>query len=306
MAMAAAREICFGPFIVRHEFVRHFEGMKSTGLGLEFTTSERLVSPLYEQADRSMVTSYSSGIGKFFIHQDYLPCDLPSVGYFRRRMTDGLLIPLDEVLLAVHRQFSSSRSPSLAIRELRELLDPSNPERAPVENLLNESIARAGFRTTVRSHYGRTISIHVEWVPPCDAGRLSRCSVSMGFIEFKPQPDRTLGKGKWIKPRVDLLGLVFRSELAKISTGSPFEYLSPEGAKQLVEEFAWKPISLLKRKELQEAKIDFIRKHPVMHQDLSGLAKAMIEVGLFSEGTDRSRVKRYAMKALKELGLGLS
>jgi hypothetical protein len=304
--MAALNEICFGPFIIAQKEAVQFDGFDFTGLALEFTSADRFVSPIYELADRGMLTSFSSSLAKFFIHQNHLPCDVPTIGYFRRRVSTGLLIPLDEILLAVHRNFSSSRSPKLLIGELRALLPLKAFEQSLAQNLLNEVLSQAGFRTTIHSNHGRTLSLHLEWVPVPDIGVPSRCSVSMGFIEFKPQPDRTLGKGKWMKPRVDLLGNVFRSELGKICSGAPSEYLSSEGAKVLIERFAWKPISLLKRKQLEEAKIAFIRSHPNMHGDLSGLAKAMIEMGLYSEGTDRSRVRKFATKALRELGVGLS
>jgi hypothetical protein len=281
---------------------RVLKGFESTGLALEISSERRAISRLYRLETRSMMGGFSRGVGDFYIDAKEIPCDVLTHGFFSQRVDGAELIPLDEVLLAIYRKYSAPRNAIELLEELRSKLPTVAATTKRWPNHLAPALAERGFRSEMVFPYGRTMTVEILWNPVQDIDRISPCSVRLGNVEFKPQPDRTLGKGRWTKPRSDIFGMILRGELTKIVKGSPINYFSEEGIAALVEKFRWKPISLLTRKELEAAKVQFIREHPELHTDLQGLAKAMIEGGLYSEGTQPSNVRKTAAKILAEMG----
>lgn len=296
--------IFFGPFIAKAQtrggYLPTFE---NTGIAMEFAAAEvARVATIYRRMwpDSDDVALF--GFSDFFIHQADLPCDVRAYGYSMKEVPDGVLIPLEDVLASLYQKYRNARPLRQVLEELREKLGPAHPSAPPPPNLLKPELAALGFRVERVFPYGRKLSVSLEWAPVADINQPSFCSVGMGFIEFVPERDRTLGKGKWIKPRADILGLNLRTELIHMFRGAPITIFSPQGVANLIDEFPWKPISLLTRKELDEAKTNFIRQHPELHNNLNELAKQLIAQGFYSEGSDRYVAKKYILKVLGNPG----
>jgi hypothetical protein len=305
MAVRKSTEICFGPFVVVMKDSKVLKGFRPTGLALEFTSKSRRISPLYRLDGRNLTEGFSRGVGDFYVHEEEIPCDVYTSGFFSREIDGKAMIPLDEVLLTIYRRFSAPRNIIEVLSELRAQLPPIEQSKKKGQNYLVQAAAERGFRTTMVFSYGRTMTIQMDWAPVVDIELSSPCSVSLGIIEFKPQRDRTLGKGRWIKPPIDIPGMLLREELAKVVAGPPINYFSTEGVAALIAEYPWAPISLLTKKELEEAKVQFIRERPELHNDLKALSKDMIEAGLYSEGTQQSSVKKTAAKLLEKIAKGV-
>ncbi len=295
------REIYFGPFFIKVKDVRPLKGFTATGIALEVTSESHVVSPLYLKIEDES-EGFSRGAGDFYIHQNDLPCEAFTHGFFLHQVDGFTLVPLDDVLLAVYRSFSAPRPLMEILTDLRGMLPRKAVKPLKFANHLRPEAAQLGFRTEFVFPYGRTLRVDIDWVPPGDISSPSPCSVSVGPVEFTPLPDRTLGLGKWITGRYDRLGLVLREELANRFKGPPIKIFSDAGIKALVAKFPWRPITLLSKKELAQAKAQFVRDHPELHTNLSGMAKEMIKAGLYSEGTQPSSVKKTAAKILASLG----
>lgn len=301
--MAKDNSICFGPFIAERKSGGDFPRFRNTGVAMEFASTIGTTSTIYKRLWPDSPDVALFGLGDFFIHQSELPCEVRCFDYSTQAVAGGKLIPLEDALLSLYRKYAMARPLRFVLEELREKLGPAVPSKVPPPNLLLAQVAAAGFRTDHVFPYGRTLTVSIKWAPIADIGQPSFCAVSLGYIEFKPERDRTLGKGAWMKPRVDILGMILRSDLASMVKGPPIKLFSPEGSAELIATFPWKPISLLTRKELDEAKVKFIHEHPELHNNLSGLAKALIQAGYYSEGSGRSLARKFALKVLQSVEL---
>lgn len=297
--MTDSNQICFGPFLIPHAGDHQWGKCTATGSALEFVTTARKVAPIYKRSGPELGDEFLSSFSEFCIRSSDLPCDVLSHGRISEGKDGELMIELEDVLLAIHRSYPGSRPVREVVEEFRARI-PGLAGDLP-ESRLRQDLVQAGFRSAYVFSYGRTLTVNMGWTPRTDIGKRSPCTVGMGYVEFRPRPDRTLGQGRWIQPRFDILGMVFRSELRKIAKGPPISFFSQQGIEALVAQYPWKPIALLNRKQLQEAKVSFIRQRPELHSDLSALAKAMIQEGLYSEGTDRCVAKKFARKVLDDL-----
>lgn len=189
------------------------------------------------------------------------------------------------------------------IREKIELKPGYHKRKADFNGLLTEEFQKAGFELIDLSQYGRSFTVSIGWVFPQDRiNTSSRLCLYAGAFECTPTPERTLGKGKWMMPMETILGYLFSQQLKKMCRGkNPVEIMTEEGKEMALATFKWKKVSLLTPKELKKARIDFVRQHPDLHSNYLELAKAMKNVGLYSDTVENYAISKQ-MPGLIEAG----
>jgi hypothetical protein len=170
--------------------------------------------------------------------------------------------------------------------------------------MMRADLAEAGFEVVSVFCNGRTLNVDFGWVLPQDRRRpdARRCFVA-GLADFRPGPNRLLNQGRWLAPRKTMLTSVLEPGLRKLAGKSPIEALSAMGQVAALERFKWTKVSLLSVKELRRARIEFVRNHPQLQQDLKAMAKEMQQDGLYTDIADLHAIVRQLPKLLIAAGV---
>jgi hypothetical protein len=187
------------------------------------------------------------------------------------------------------------------LQELRNDLPLNHCSYPRIENgsqMIREDLGNLGFEVVGFFPYGRTITVQFGWVFPQDR-RDSNCKLCLyaGSIEFKPRPDRTLGKGAWRPPLEVTVSYLLADWLE--SMGKP-GMLSEMGVKAAVDNFKWTRVSLLTNTEAAKARIDFVRDHPELHNNHQSLAKALKDAELYSDTMEIYAIKKQVLKLIEK------
>lgn len=167
--------------------------------------------------------------------------------------------------------------------------------------MLKTHLADAGFEVISVICNGRSLNVNFGWVLPQDRHRPDegRCFVA-GWAEFRPGPNRMLNDGRWVAPGKTMLLSVLYPGFKKLAGKTPFEALSAIGQAAVLERFKWTKVSLLSAKELRVARVEFVRNHPQLHQNLKTMAKAMQQDGLYTDIADPRAIVRQLPKLIVE------
>jgi hypothetical protein len=167
--------------------------------------------------------------------------------------------------------------------------------------MVKADLAEAGFEVVSVFCNGRTLNVDFGWVLPQDRDRpeVRRCFVA-GLADFRPGPNRLLNGGKWLAPRKTMLTSVLEHAFRKLAGKTPIEAMSTIGQVAALERFKWTKVSLLSAKELRMARVEFVRSHPQLHQDLKVMAKAMQQDGLYTDIADLHAIVRQLPKLMIE------
>ena len=122
----------------------------------------------------------------------------------------------------------------------------------------------------------------------------------VSWLDFRPQPDGTLGKGVWTKPLEDQIFCEFQREFLNRFRYAPVEILSENGKNKLLAEFQWTPLARMTSKQARAARIAFIREHPTLKDNLKSLAEAMRKAGLYAESTTSHQVMKFLPSLISE------
>jgi hypothetical protein len=153
--------------------------------------------------------------------------------------------------------------------------------------LVHPEVRRAGFEVVGFFPYGTGLSVYFAWIAPQDRQVAEgHRHVYAAAIEFRPGPGRTLGKGKWSLPSETSVSYLMALQLRSLLKGDPQQWLSPEGVKVSLGQFKFTKVSLLTRQELKEARLEFIRQHPELHENPRELARALRSAELYSKTTE--------------------
>jgi hypothetical protein len=274
--------ISFGPYILPKGKPAQVSDIFSyTGFVLEFASEERSGTvSLYRIKDGM------GALSDFFVQEKDVFCTIRLFGIPMSDPVLGKLHPLESLITALYLNHKPATSLEQFLTDMRERipLRPGYKKRKPeFKGLLRKDLEEAGFEVIGFWQYGRVYTVSLGWVFPQDRNnpQSSLCLYASGF-ECKPGADRTLGKGKWMMPMDVIVGFLFSKMLKKMCHGNPTELLNDEGKEVALANFKWTQVSLLTHKELKQARIEFVRLHPDMHQNPRELAIAMIEAGLYS------------------------
>jgi hypothetical protein len=117
------------------------------------------------------------------------------------------------------------------------------------------------------------------------------------MIDCKPQPDRTLGKGKWIIPKESVVSYQLTQMLESLGEAG---LLSEAGLKAGLDSFKWTKVSLLTAQEAKQARLDFIRTHPELHNNHQAMAKALKSAELYSDTAEVYEIKKQVPRLIRD------
>lgn len=241
----------------------------------------------------------------FFVSEDDVPFSmLPVVRQIQEQATSsGTIIALEAVLASLYIKHEVKRPITTFLTEARDHLPVNHCYYPRIENgskMLGSALAKLGFEVITFATYGRTLTVQLGWVFPQDRqDPKAGLNVYAGTIEFKPQPNRTLAKGKWIIPAESLVSYLFTIMLESVDQN---HLLSETGIKAALKSFKWTRVSTLTNKEAKQARIDFVREHPELHDNHQAMAKALKTAELYSDTAEVYVIKKQVPRLIQEAG----
>jgi hypothetical protein len=303
-------ELTIGPFFSRCSGEAICPDVEHGGCSLDFATPVYAASvPIYRAKMSDGEISFGTRFRNYFVHESKLPCDVSYLRCFGKQTAAGLFVPLEDALLSLYRSFSISRSLTRLLTEFGSVLNSSaetvriaDQASGEIEHLKPE-LSREGFRVTGFSCYGRTLTMSLSWRPKEDEQHAtSQVELSLGYVDFRPLPNKTLGDGRWLKPRAEFLGILLRDELERICAGPPCNFLSPVGVEAAINEFRWHPLTLMTRQQARTARIQFVRENPDLWNKPRDLAKALLAAQLYAESTGIHKIIKNLPGLIGEAG----
>ena len=239
----------------------------------------------------------------FFVCVDQIRFNLlPVMGYQMKPSPVGTLVSLEAMLCSLYVKHEVTRPITSTLQELRQHLPINHCSTFPrIEDgakLVHPTLAKAGFEVIKFFSYGRSMSVQLGWVYPQDCqDAKAKLIVCAGTIDFKPQPNRTLDKGKWIIPRETSVAYLLTQMLESLGTAG---LLSEVGTQVALDSFKWTKVSTLTAREAKQARIDFVRQHPDLHNNHQAMAKALKTADLYSDTAEVYAIKKQVPRLIRE------
>ena len=216
----------------------------------------------------------------------------------------GEYVSLDCVLVTLYQEHKPANALFSVLKECREYL-PMNSgfekRCADGAKFVSAEVRALGFEVLNFFAYGRTLSIQMGWVFPQDRHNAeATLSLYAAAIDFKPTPDRTMGKGKWSPPMPGCLWHLLAKVLKTGYRRDPVELLSEEGVSRALASFKWTKVTLSSSKEIRLHRLEFIRQHPEILDKPTEMAKAMLAAGFYTDITQISAIKQQLPKLVAE------
>ena len=273
----------------------------NTGYALELSGDEfALNACIYRQIRDWQPTKIQ--LEDFFVQLNQVPFRLTPASEIREKDSAiGAMVSLDAALCSLYIKHEVKRPVTSLLQELRNELPLNHCFYPRLENgsqMIKPDLGELGFEVVDFFPYGRTITVQFGWVFPQDR-RDSSCKLCLyaGSIEFKPKPDRTLGKGDWRPPLEVSASYLLADWLeSKAKKG----VLSETGIKAALENFKWTRVSTLTNREAKQARIDFVREHPELHSNHHVLAKALKTAELYSDTAEVYAIKKQVPRLIQE------
>jgi len=292
-------EIVVGPFFVRTPD----EGLVSekvarVGAAMEFATvNGSMRIPLFRK-----ICSYAPArcqLEELLLRSCDLPCDVQYWSFYAVETGVEVFIPLEAVLAGIFREFSVHRTGMAVLADLASTVQ-LDFQRACLARCLVEALETEGFELSLDSSYGRTVTGAACWVPPPERNNSEPGGILACFVEFRPRPDGTLGKGTWKEPRPEGISSQLCRELQQRVRGTPIEMLTAVGRQKLLAMFDWTPLARMTAKQAREARLRFIRAHPELKANARALAEALRNAELYAESTTVHQVMKFLPSLLSE------
>jgi hypothetical protein len=77
--------------------------------------------------------------------------------------------------------------------------------------------------------------------------------------------------------------------------------LSEPGLQAALNSFKWTKVSTLTAQEAKQARLDFVRTHPELHNDHQAMAKALKTAELYSDTADVYAIKKQVTRLIREV-----
>ena len=295
-------KVTIGPFLVNNGQAGSVaSGVEHTGYSMELSGDQfaqnicvyRRINDLQPEAIR---------LEDFFVSVAQIPFALLPVMNFQVQSTVvGKLVSLEAVLCCLYVKHDVTRPFTSVLEEFCQQFPINHgicPRHADGAKLVHPALAQAGFEVIKFLSYGRTLSVLFGWVIPQDRqDSKAKRNVFAGVIEFKPKPDRTFDKGRWIAPDKTTLTRLFTERLELLN---PSGLLSDLGLQTALNSFNWTKYSLLTTPEVKLARIDFVRQHPELHNDPQALARALKMAELYSDTAEVYAIKKQVPRLIRE------
>jgi len=289
--------ISFGPYVTRvgspEPYGREVErtGCKlefaSAGIGFEFMLYRRICSWKRELPD----------IHNLLLHEAEVPVDISYFECFSVENEHGVFVPLESVLSSLYSSGSVSLPITSFLEELHSFVpftDGFHQRCAHGIKLVDERLASRGIEAGQAFSYGRTVMVPLVWVPSSarDTGDGAAAAYLAG-VEFRPRPDRTLGRGKWLEPKEWTLASSTTKFLRKMFKRSAAGVLSEAGQHYVLDSFEWNELSRMTSREARSARVAFAKTHTNLHGKPRDLAVALKQAGLYAESTSISQIIKH-------------
>jgi hypothetical protein len=227
----------------------------------------------------------------------YLPADVISTPMAK-------LMPLETVLTSLYRDHEVAKPLEVFLQELHESLSFSDWCARRVSDggrMLAPKVAAAGFEVIDFWQYGSRLHVSIGWASPREQKRPRdrRFTYYTLAVDFRPTPERTLGKGKWVMPVQTIFAHLLGSKLRSLLRGEPQKWFSEEGQQAALDHFKFTKTTLLSRAELKQARIDFVRQHPELHARPRDLATALRDAELYNEHTELHAIVKQLPRMLE-------
>jgi hypothetical protein len=296
--------ISIGPHLMQNG-IKGLEApdFEHTGISLELSGDKFAINT----AVYSQIFRWQPGriqFGDLFVSADEVPFKfLPLVRQLQEHSTgSGKMVALDAVVASLYLNHDVKRPLLSFLAEVRKELPVNHcyyPRIANGAAMVGPALAKLGFEVIQFATYGRTLTVQFGWVAPQDRENAKAgLNVYAGMVEFKPQPDRTLRKGKWLSPAEasvsNLLSLMLEST-------DQNHLLSELGVKAAVDNFKWTRVSTMTNREAKQARIDFVREHPELHGDHQALARALKKAELYSDTMEIYAIKKQLPRLIRKV-----
>jgi hypothetical protein len=285
-------DVPFGPFFVRNHNAEHsINGIEPLGVALELATPQSALRfPVYRNTESGEYWQHdTTGI---VMEGALAPFEIGYPPAFAVETELGIFIPVESMLVALYKQFQVYRPIMDVLSDLREMIDFPKSKRLEREPLVAVAHDR-GFVTSGIMSYGRRVFVDIDWIPPQDRSPNSRgMRVATAGIDFRPLPDGSLGRGKWCRPKDFFARALLFGELRGSIRRDPIELFTEAGQREILSHFEWTPLARMTNKEARAARVNFIRAHPELHDDLEILALELQYSGLYAESTTASQIRK--------------
>ena len=294
--------VTLGPFLVNNgQTGLVASSLEHAGYSMEISSDEFAQNIcLYREARDWQPNAIE--LEDFYVSVDEIPFKLLPVADTQMQYPPtGTVVSLEAMLCSLYVKHEVARPITSALEEFRQFL-PINHciyrRRDDGAKLVCPALAKAGFEVIEFFSYGRTLSVKFGWAYPQDRQNTkAKLNVYAGTIEFKPQPDRTLDKGRWIIPIETSLAYLLTQMLETSGVAGLF---SEAGMKTALDSFNWTKVSLLTAQQAKLARIDFVRTHPELHNKYQAMAKALKTAGLYSDAADIYAIKKQVPGLIRE------
>ena len=301
-SLLAMANVTLGPFLVNNgQAGLVATNLEHAGYSLEISGDEFALNLcLYRQIHDWQPKAIR--LEDFYVRVDEITFKLlPVVGLQMQSTVVGTLVTLEAMLCSLYVQHEVTRPITSALEELRQHLPINHCTYPRIEDgakLVCPAVAKAGFEVTKFSTYGRMLSVQFGWVFPQDRqDDKASLNVYAGMIDFKPQPNRTLDKGKWIIPKESVVSYQLTQMLETLGTSG---LLSETGLRAGLDSFKWTRVSLLTAQEAKQARLDFVRTHPELHNDHQAMAKALKTAELYSDTAEVYTIKKQVPRLIRD------
>ena len=238
----------------------------------------------------------SARLQDYLVRADGLPWSVNYLPSDELKTEAGTFLRLDCALASLYRKHDVIRPLTSFLVELRDCL-PLQEEVRHRHNdgagLVAPEVREAGFQVGSFFVYGTSLTVNFVWVCPQDRSqRDAQWCLHAASIEFRPTPDRKLGKGKWVLPMETTVMHLLGKQLRSLLRGSSERWLSAKGVEAALSEFKYTKATFLTREQLVTARIEFVRQHPELHDRPRELARALLKEGYWSDTTQLSMITK--------------
>jgi hypothetical protein len=286
-----------GPYTTRRRDAAAInESIEDTGCALHFVTAQEHTLELFRMTS---LVYRPREFSAYVVREREIPFGIECFAFQVKDLAEGPYITLSAFLSELYTFYPDSRSIVGCLVDLSDSLSLPPQFSAANESAkfaLRPPLPQEGFAVSSVLPYGRRIFVDFSWTPP---GVNNGLIIAAGGVEFRPQPDKTLGHGTWYKLRTHATERLIFEHLRRLGNGLPVDVFTADGRSAVLNEFEWTPLALMTAKEAREARVQFVRSHPELLRDNKALAKAMKNEQLYSDDTSVSQIARFLPGLLK-------
>ena len=196
---------------------------------MEWSNSKQAISiPLFRQV--VLHAPDRIRLEHIFFRRGDLPCDVECLDYQAIVTSEGTILPLDSLLLALYRNCVISRTIFQLLNELATVVPLSNSLTSPIptKGLLATEAEARGFRLNAVFQELGLIYAQIAWEAECSPTRFHVCTAA-----FRSKPCQSLDEGKWIAQQDVGVSQVLSDELHRLVPGKPYNLFRKEGLRFL-------------------------------------------------------------------------